>query len=334
MWNWSKSVRSSRPQPQSYRRWKKKVKLQKLPTIPETAAMTQSSLSRSENDNKRIDFRNSFRHSFQSISFQQQRKQSLQRNMIIHRKNLQRSHPRQRRGLHQYELCLLILAPGYILFASLMFWCPSLMSLHRHSIHPLSTPRLHDGYYQVHSTKLRKGTKKQPYDASVMTKKRVVLLSSYNGSSYKPILSGNLENFVQQMHHNFVEKPLVIPAERDDSTIHLNNKNASNSTYCVPMAEWQSLSFPTCNSLHEINIFSSSPVLSYFSPRHHQQNKLHSSNFHRYYHREEKGEVILRDRIPLLNSYSSKLLGNGWFRHAWNVMDSNRHESVVVKTLR
>ena len=41
----------------------------------------------------------------------------------------------------------------------------------------------------------------------------------------------------------------------ENSNMHHSNSNIN--TDCLPMAKWQTTSYPTCNSLHEINTFSS-----------------------------------------------------------------------------
>ena len=115
----------------------------------------------------------------------------------------------------------------------------------------------------------------------------------------------------------------------------INNHNfdelqIDDSNECIPMAKWQTTSFPTCNMFHETNLFASSQVLSYDHQR--VKNRLHfisymdlinaSLNTNREYNH------------VLLDSYETKLLGNGWFRNAWKVINVDQGINVAVKTLR
>jgi len=84
---------------------------------------------------------------------------------------------------------------------------------------------------------------------------------------------------------------------------------------CKPMAKWQTMSYPTCNVLHEVNIFSTTSTLSYIYPNH----DLRKDN---------------KRRFPTQETYSSKLLGYGWFRNAWEVIDPMSGTSIAIKTLR
>ena len=85
---------------------------------------------------------------------------------------------------------------------------------------------------------------------------------------------------------------------------------------CAPIAKWQSMTFPTCNSLHEINVFSTT---SYIDRRSSVSNVRFRRNLqHRNIH----------------DTYSVKRLGNGWFRDAYAAHDKVTNSSVAIKTLR
>ncbi|KAL7527118.1 hypothetical protein ACHAXR_003684, partial [Thalassiosira sp. AJA248-18] len=160
-----------------------------------------------------------------------------------------------------------------------------------------------------------------------MSLKRVVMLSFGNDKFYASldtmvgkILDSTIEDFVSQPidNTNQTQQPLTSLQHKESST---NISNYNRHTNCTPMAKWQTTSFPTCNFLHEMNIFSSSPTLSYFHPFRQRKGDL------------EK-EVANEQVVPISETYTARILGNGWFRHAWEVMDSYRGDSMAVKTLR
>jgi hypothetical protein len=64
--------------------------------------------------------------------------------------------------------------------------------------------------------------------------------------------------------------------------------------------------------------------LSYFDPRRHARYAL---QFHRFPRQQVKS-------FPISDTYSARILGNGWFRHAWEVTDWSHGTRVAIKTLR
>lgn len=164
--------------------------------------------------------------------------------------------------------------------------------------------------------------------------------------------STNFESLLQDIddagHHN----------ENDSAEIPSNTtpqkQQQQTTSNCTPMATWQTTSYPACNSIHELNIFSSSQNVGYFQPniirdKEEQRGRL---PFHMIYQQQQKGvesdsyitklSRILEHRrlqkkmneIPISDSYSTKILGNGWFRHAWEVVDNVLGTRVAIKTLR
>ena len=71
---------------------------------------------------------------------------------------------------------------------------------------------------------------------------------------------------------------------------------------CEPMHEWQTQSFPNCNTMHEIDMLSAG---------------THVGKTH---------DVSYEDDLLLL--------GAGWFRQAWRLDKQTTDDSVVIKTLR
>ena len=98
----------------------------------------------------------------------------------------------------------------------------------------------------------------------------------------------------------------------DDLTLHAppeqeaaQNKHVEvHDDGCVPMADWQTKSFPNCNLLHEFDMRSAGPNVGKNDQQH---------------------NVSFEDTLAFL--------GQGWFRHAWELKHGSS-ESVVLKTLR
>lgn len=99
---------------------------------------------------------------------------------------------------------------------------------------------------------------------------------------------------------------------------------------CVPMAEWQTMAFPTCNQFHEVNMLASPRVISYGGRF--KSNKL---QFYPYM-QQNSTAAPLDDEYghEVFDSNTAKLLSNGWFRNAWRLTNSYQNNQVAVKTLR
>ena len=198
---------------------------------------------------------------------------------------------RNNRRDDRLRIWFLILLPGYIITTSLIILRP----LHRYDMQRSS--RVGQALASFSSTKqehTRIQNKKPRLRHHSMTIKRVVYLDGKHEFNTDSI--------------SWVTDESISPQTQDDNDdLHFQHFSTKDSDNCEPMATWQSMAFPTCNSLHELNIFDTSPYLA-------QVRTSREQNFIR-------------------NTYSAKLLGNGWFRDAWNV-DGVHNTSFAIKTLR
>lgn len=117
--------------------------------------------------------------------------------------------------------------------------------------------------------------------------------------------------YVQQNHGNgkhVKKKRRMI----DDATLHAPpgqeaapqddfDTNDYHDDDCVPMSDWQTSSFPNCNMIHELELQAAGKHVG-------------------------KKNVDYEDRLAIL--------GQGWFRHAWQVDVGATNETVILKTLR
>lgn len=211
-----------------------------------------------------------------------------------------------------------ILVPGYITFSFivLMQHCfpthlfdnvPRKQSI-RTMNYQWKTPTSNDWTDGSNSEQRNDAGRRENKKKSVSpaSKPRVVILAPTDGDPVEIFIS-------KAFGQSLVE---VDDAQHSDE--EFGNINSSKTTNCVPMAKWQTMSFPTCNTIHEINLFSSSSMLQYpqFHPRLRQ---IHIGQSHGFNIREQ---------------YLSQLLGNGWFRHAWRVKDEIHGLNMAIKTLR
>ena len=234
-----------------------------------------------------------------------------------HKSGRKKYHPRYHIRPHYLQICLFVLAPAYILFTSVLLLYPSF----HHPRHRYHRPREQVKKVQgssTRNTKLRQLAGVEPR----MSTMRVVFMSSdkifyTNLNKNRGRIKGAEESVSQSNDYSNKKQTLPHMGNRHTTTSKPNNNHKAD---CIPMAAWQTLSFPTCNSLHELNIFASSPTMSYFRP-HRQRND------HRF-----PGEKISGHGIPISES-SVRLLGNGWFRNAWEV-DTFNGINVAAKTLR
>ena len=140
---------------------------------------------------------------------------------------------------------------------------------------------------------------------------------------------------------NFSMLRKLLPSTVDTGLESQPTQQPQRSVDCTLMAKWQTMSFPTCNSLHKLNIFSSSKLniisssssLSQFSPNRRRIQGLPV-------HRLDELTVIDEKMLPISDSYTTKMLGNrwlrqaGWFQQAWEVTDFTLGTNIAVKTLR
>ena len=172
-----------------------------------------------------------------------------------------------------------------------------------------------------------------------MSKTRVfyIMDNSYNKLRET---NNNITNFEPLQDH-------YSNAFHNDADDTANQAHSTNSN-CTPMAAWQTTSYPTCNSIHELNIFSSGQdSLGYFQPDIIRENEERRLPFHIYQQQKVEPDSYIRKlsrilehspkkgvEIQIPDSYSAKILGNGWFRHAWEVTDNILGTMVAIKTLR
>ncbi|KAL7465736.1 hypothetical protein ACHAXS_006055 [Conticribra weissflogii] len=162
---------------------------------------------------------------------------------------------------------------------------------------------------------------------STASKPRVVLLAPSDRDLIGHVISEDFgqSRFERNKKGKVTENDLISALENLDDAQHSDNEfgHKPNATNCVPMAKWQTISFPTCNIIHEINVFSSSSTLL--------QLNSHNPQFHP---RPLQNHYVQTQGFVIREQYSSQLLGNGWFRNAWRVRDETNGLDIAMKTLR
>lgn len=212
------------------------------------------------------------------------------------------------KGDGRLRIILLILFPLYIITTSLM-----IRTLHRFDRQSGFGHRLQN--FESNSDSINQIQEIYQHTMSI---KRVVYLGSEYGTSIDTLST----SVVESTRHD--DNPSLITAssrkydtnlsQHDDQSDEESPDHGDES--CENMAKWQSMSFPTCNSLHEMNVFSTGPHLALRSPA------TNSAN-----------SAKLQFKL-VQDTYSAKLLGNGWFRDAWKVSDEVSNSTVAIKTLR
>ncbi len=128
---------------------------------------------------------------------------------------------------------------------------------------------------------------------------------------------------------------------------------------CVPMAQWQTTSYPNCNTVHEIDMVRSSGPGSLTFPRYRREGgrrrrvTTHPRILHEYlddlhmkYPTKNRKRNAKANAMGLMREETVEFLGQGWFRSAWEMYveqipgydeeegEWGFEESVVLKTLR
>jgi hypothetical protein len=128
---------------------------------------------------------------------------------------------------------------------------------------------------------------------------------------------------------------------------------------CVPMADWQTTSYPNCNTVHEIDMVRSSGIGSLTFPRYKREGgrrrrvTTHPRILHEYldelhmnYPTRNRKRNAKANAMGLMREETVEFLGQGWFRSAWEMYveqipgydeeeeEWGFEESVVLKTLR
>jgi serine/threonine protein kinase len=84
---------------------------------------------------------------------------------------------------------------------------------------------------------------------------------------------------------------------------------------CVPMADWQTQSFVTCNMIHEIDMAVAASETTTAT--------------------KDTATTLTKDTTAATASSASLTpLGEGWFRTTWRMDNADQDETVVLKTLR
>lgn len=149
------------------------------------------------------------------------------------------------------------------------------------------------------------------------------------------------------LHHDGWAASTTTDDQHDDYNFNENNGE------CVPMASWQTTSYPNCNSIHEIDLVLSSGKGSVaFPPLQHGEKSATTMRRRRRWLTQHPWQAF-KDKHPELNAMMGMIqqqditfLGQGWFRAAWRMdieglqeyddeeEDFYSTESVVLKTLR
>ncbi len=286
-----------------------------LATIPEDSTSAHSSQGSSLSDSRRLAINmedSTLAHSSQGSS-------------------LSDSHHRPRIKARDCRLriCFLILLPMYIITTTLL-----IRALQRYDSGIGQTLGSLKSF-ESNGNRMKRGMQKnQKIHHKTMVAGRVVYLSINNDFNIDRLSRSRIESItncdtctmkddnqlqdekMSSRQYNTNRNQNDNQSQDGESPYHQINTKGNES--CEPMAKWQSMSFPTCNSLHEMNVFSATPYLALRSPA--PVGKFKAK-------RTTSQHNIIQD------TYSAKLLGNGWFRDAWKVSDVN-NSSFAFKTLR
>ena len=143
-----------------------------------------------------------------------------------------------------------------------------------------------------------------------------------------------------------------------DNNNDVGNVDISEEPQCVPMAQWQTTSYPNCNSVHEIDMVRSSGPGTYTFPSYRKEGYGRRAittyprvllNYYRELHQRYAPSRKINAKmnaLGVIQEESIEFLGQGWFRSAWEMyteeipeydIDEEQwgyEESVVLKTLR
>lgn len=174
-------------------------------------------------------------------------------------------------------------------------------------------------------------------------------LLSYVTSREKQIINDPM------LHHDGWTSQTATDDRNDDDNFIENNNDE-----CVPMASWQTTSYPNCNSIHEIDLVLSSGKGSVAFPPLQQHGNtsapttttmrrrrwLTQHPWQTFKDNPHRKHPELNPMMGMIQQQDITFLGQGWFRAAWR-MDSKGlqeydeeeedyydTESVVLKTLR
>ena len=191
------------------------------------------------------------------------------------------------------RICFLIFLPVYIITTSLL-----IRALHRYDIGQTLESLTSS------SNRINRGTQqKQTLLRQTMAVGRVVYLDSKHNLKIDRLSRNLIESITMQDDNQSQDEEMSSQNDNQsqDGESPYQQFNTKNDS-CEPMAKWQSMSFPTCNSLHEMNVFSTTPYLALRS----------ASTISKF---RARRTTIAQHNI-IQDTYSAKHVGNGWFRDA------------------
>lgn len=119
------------------------------------------------------------------------------------------------------------------------------------------------------------------------------------------------EQVFHQKRQKYIQitDPMLHVDQGEETIEQPSTYNDNKSSSCVPMQEWQTKSFPTCNNVHELDM----QVLE-----------------------TRTGMRALRYDGTSIHYKIDSLqeIGKGWFRNTWKLVIGSSQESFVLKTLR
>jgi hypothetical protein len=131
--------------------------------------------------------------------------------------------------------------------------------------------------------------------STASTHTRIFVLLHDDNENHKFMLTNRTIIFDPMLQVAYQEKTVEQPTTADKDT----------AEKCVPMKPWQTKSFPTCNSMHELNIQDWGD----------RRSPVKGTNVR---YKNDQYDII----------------GNGWFRNTWKVSSASMFETFVFKSLR
>jgi serine/threonine protein kinase len=125
----------------------------------------------------------------------------------------------------------------------------------------------------------------------------------HDSESLQRVIYFEGNDFPLHHSHRYLHRDPMLSAPPGEEAVPQleHDDDDANKDGCVPMAEWQTRSFPNCNVIHELDLTSAGPNVG-----------------------KHQSKVDYEDLLLFL--------GRGWFRHTWRL--DTRLDSVVLKTLR
>ena len=284
-------------------------------------------------------------------------------------KMLDRLHERSRFVPKMKRRMLALVAAGKVLarvkfstvfVAGTMFAVGTIHRLHKFALHS-APPAGNDGGVRGNAPQTSRGMRRLRRHPRVVNV--AVIQESTKVSTAKSIFDG------KRIYN------LMLRREGRGSPVVSNSDSAANEVVdggvddgetteegearCVPMAQWQTTSYPNCNTVHEIDMVRSSGPGSLTFPRYRREGgrrrrvTTHPRILHEYlddlhmkYPTKNRKRNAKANAMGLMREETVEFLGQGWFRSAWEMYveqipgydeeegEWGFEESVVLKTLR